>query len=348
MKKTVIIVSIFVMFFVFVSVAILGGQPVYAKAKVLRLVVSSPAGDWPLTYSNEELAKRFNKRATGEYKIEVHPGGALAKIPEYFDAVRIGAIEMACSAWPMFSFLDPRLGITELPFLFTSSPATSASCKPLLPLYDQILQEKFNAKGLGIMNVGGMQLWSTKPIKTLEEWKGVLIGAISPPAAGMIKALGGSPVTIMWTDLYESLQKKVIDATCLNTHAALVMSVPQVCKNLTIFYGISSWQAFSINLDIWKKMPKNIQQILLEEAAAICEMMNEITDTKLGKDDVKKFKDMGVKVYILPKYERDRWEKKLNPIKEKEFASFGEFGQKVKKVADDVNSRYPYSEEGLY
>ena len=43
MKKTVIIVSIFVLFFLFIIVAIFGGQPVYAKAKVLRLVVSSPA-----------------------------------------------------------------------------------------------------------------------------------------------------------------------------------------------------------------------------------------------------------------------------------------------------------------
>ena len=58
-----------VLVFLFVGVVILGSQPAYAKAKVLRLVVPSPPGDWPLTYTNEELARRFNKRAEGKYVI---------------------------------------------------------------------------------------------------------------------------------------------------------------------------------------------------------------------------------------------------------------------------------------
>ena len=33
------------------------------KTVVLRLVVPSPAGDWPLTWICEDYAKRFNKRA---------------------------------------------------------------------------------------------------------------------------------------------------------------------------------------------------------------------------------------------------------------------------------------------
>jgi hypothetical protein len=38
----------------------------------------------------------------------------------------------------------------------------------------------------------------------------------------------------------------------------------------------------------------------------------------------------------------------LIPYKEKQMASFGEFGQKVKKIADDVNKRFTYSERALY
>ena len=349
MKKTFIVFVVLVIAVLFSGVFILGPQTAYAKKPVLlRLVVPSPPGDWPLTFCNEELARKFNERAKGEYVIEVHAGGALAKLPEYFDAVRIGAVEMACAPWGMFSFLDPRLGIKETPFLFATSPAVSSACKPLLPLYDQILQEKFNAKGLSIMNTGGMQLFSTKPVKTLEDWKGLLTGAISPPVAAMIKELGGSPVTIMWTDMYESLQKGVIDATTQSTHGALVMGMTDVCKHVTLFFGAALWNGFQINLDLWKKMPKDIQKILQEEATATAEWMNNITDTKIGKDDVKKYKEIGVAVYILPKAERDRWEKALTPHIEKEISRFGEFGQKVKKIADDANRKHPYSPEGMY
>jgi len=349
MKKTSILFVVLVMAVLLSGVFILGPQTASAKKPVLlRDVVPSPPGDYPLTFMNDELAKRFNKRAKGEYVMEVHAGGALAKLPEYFDAVRIGAVEMACAPWGMYSFLDPRLGIIETPFLFTTSTGASAACKHLLPLYDQILQEKFNAKGLNLYNPGGIHIFSTKPVKTLEDVKGLLAGAISPPTAALIKELGGSPVTIMWTDQYEALQKKVIDAVTQGTHGALVMGLMDVCKHATIFFGLAGWNGFSINLDVWNKMPKHIQQILQEEATKAGEWMNEIVDTKVGKEDVKKFKEMGVEVYILPKGERDRWENEVAPYKKKQLESFGEFGQKVKKIADDMNKRYPYSEQGLY
>ena len=349
MKKTSVFIAVVAMAVLVTSVFILGTQSAHAKKPVLlRLVVPSPPGDWPLTYVCDELAKKFNERAKGEYMIEVHAGGALAKLPEYFDAVRIGAVEMACAPWGMFSFLDPRLGIKELPFLFATSPAVSSACKPMLQLYDQILQEKFNAKGLSVMNTGGMQLFSIKPVKTLEDWQGLLVGALSPPVAAMVKEMGGSPVTIVWTDAYESLQKKVIDATTQGTHGGLIMGLTDVCKHVTLFLGAALWNGFEINLDIWKKMPKNIQQILLEEATAVAEYMSEVTETKIGEDVIKAFKKNGAEVYILPKAERDKWEKKLAPYRDSQIASFGEFGQKVMKIANEANKRYPYTERGMY
>jgi TRAP-type C4-dicarboxylate transport system substrate-binding protein len=301
MKKTSAFIAVLVMAVLLSSVFILGTQTAHAKKPILlRLVVPAPPGDWPLTYKDMELAKRFNERVKGEYVMEVHAGGAMAKLPEYFDAVRIGAVEMADSPWGMFSHLDPRLGLIETPFLFNSMDAATAAIKHLLPLYDQILQEKFNAKGLALMNTGGIQLFSTKPVKTLEDWKGLLVGGISPTTSEMIKYLGGSPVTIMWTDMYEALQKKVIDATTQGTHGALVMGMMDVCKHATIFFGVAAWNGFSINLDVWKKMPKHIQNILQEEIDWTADWMNKTTGTVVGDNDMKAFKEKGYQSISCP------------------------------------------------
>src|SRR4030043_1044780 len=135
MKKTYVILSVLVVAFFLVSVIGSGTAMAQKKPVVLRLVIPTPEGDWPLTFKDKEMAKRFNERAKGEYIIEVHAGGALAKLPEYFDAVRIGAVEMEFSNWGMFSFLDPRLGLLELPFLLNNNNASSAACQSLLPLY---------------------------------------------------------------------------------------------------------------------------------------------------------------------------------------------------------------------
>ena len=348
MKKTSVFIAVLVMAFFLVNTVVLGTAMAQKKPVVLRLVVPAPEGDWPLTFKDKELAKRFNERTKGEYKIEVHAGGALAKLPEYFDAVRIGAVEMEDGPWGMFGFLDPRLSLIELPFLFDSMGAVTAACKPYVALYDPMLQEKFNAKGLGLVNTGGIQLYSTRPVKTLEDWKGLLAGGISPPTSEMIKQLGGSAVTIMWTDMYESLQKKVIDATTQSSHGGVVMGMTDVCKQLTVFHGIAAWNGYTINLDVWKKMPKDIQKLLQEEVDKTVDWFNNTVMTKLGDDDMKVLKEKGVTVYIVPKAERDRWEKIFTSSNEKQIAAFGEFGQKVKKIADDANKLYPYTERGMY
>jgi TRAP-type C4-dicarboxylate transport system substrate-binding protein len=64
--------------------------------------------------------------------------------------------------------------------------------------------------------------------------------------------------------------------------------------------------------------------------------------TELPDSDLKVFKEKGVTVYYLPKAERDKWAKKLEPYVEKQLSGFGELGQKVKKIADEVNKKYPY------
>ena len=209
------------------------------KPIILRLVVSSPPGDWPMTFMNEELAKRFNARTEGQYIIEVHAGGALAKLPEYFDAVRVGAVEMARAPWTMFSFLDSRLSAVEAPFLFNNNEAATYGLKLALPLYDEVLQEKFNAKGLGFGATDASDLFTTqKQVRRLEDWKGLLAATLSPVSAVVVKDLGGSPVTIMWTDIYESLQKKVVDGAIMGTHGGLISNFTDVCKSVTIFYGL--------------------------------------------------------------------------------------------------------------
>jgi TRAP-type C4-dicarboxylate transport system substrate-binding protein len=331
----------------FFGAALIWSQPADAKGPViLRLVQPAPAGDFPLTYKDMELAKRFNAR-TEEYKIEVHSGGALVKIPEFIDAVRIGAVEMACIDWGIFSFLDPRLGAEGIVFLSDSEEANVAMAKPMVPLFDQVFQEKFNQKALGRYSTGLMQLYSNKPVKSLEDMKGLLVGSGSPPTSDMLKALGASPVYINWTDLFESLKKHVIDATMQTSHGAVAMQIIEATKYLTPFYGHGAWNGYTINVDIWKKMPKQIQTILQEEVDAACDWMGKTALKLAYEDDPKALKKKGLKVFVPSKAERDRWKAQAAPLQEKQIASLGEFGRKIKAIADEANKRFPYDEKKI-
>ena len=347
MKRTCIVIFLTIPLFVF-GIVVCNPAMAQKKPVLLRLVEPAPSNDWPLAYKDMEFAKRFNERAKGEYKMEVFAGGALAKLPEYFDAVRVGAVEMADGPWGMYGFADPRLSLLEMPFLFGSNEATNYSCRPFVRLFDPILQQKFNAKGLALTNTGGLQLWTSKPVKTLEDLKGLMIGTISPSSARLIKDLGGSAVPIMWTDLYEALQKKIVDGATQGTHGMIVSQLFQVVKYGTIFYGISGYNGYTINLDVWNKMPQHIKDLLQEEADNAADWMTKLCTTQIGDDDMKVYKENGVAIYILPLAEREKWAKKLAPYREEELSKAGDFGQKIMKIAEEANKRFPYTERGMY
>lgn len=324
---------------------IITSHAIAGKTKIIRLVVPAAAGD-PLTYKDEQLAKRFNERVKGQYRIQVFPGESLARIPEYFDAVRVGAIEMADVAWGIYAGSDPRLSLIETPFLFNNIEAGMAAAKRLLPLHDRILQERFNAKALGLIHFSGIELMMRKPVTRLEDWNGKMVGSISPAMAKMIQALGGSPVTVMWTDLYTSLQKGVIDGTANGTHGSIENGLLDVCSDVTYFFGAAAWNGYTINLRVWKGMPPDVQKILLEETdRAVDWMHNKLLEYE--KEDMQTFVKRGKKIHIISREERDRWREKLLPYQKQQLESMGEFGQKVKEIADDVNSKYPYQVKTL-
>lgn len=340
-RKRVTSCICFVLSTLLFCIFILNPSPALAKRpRIIRLVVPAAAGD-PLTYKDQELARRFNDRAGGQYKIQVFPGESLARIPEYFDAVRVGAIEMADVAWGIYAGHDPRLSLIETPFLFNNIDAGMAAAKRLLPLHDRILQERFNAKALGLIHFSGIEILSLKPVKRLEDLKSMMIGAISPAMAKMIQELGASPVTVMWTDLYTSLQKGVIDGTANGTHGSIENGLLDVCSDVTYFFGAAAWNGYTINLDLWNDMPENVQKILLEETEkAVDWMHNKLLEYE--KSDMQTFIEREKNIHIISSEERDRWRKKLIPYQEKQLSSMGDFGLKVKEIADDVNGRFPY------
>ena len=248
---------------------------------------------------------------------------------------------MADIAWGIYAGHDPRLSLIETPFLFNNIEAGMAAAKRLLPLHDEILQKKFNAKALGLIHFSGIEILSLKPVKKIEDLKGMMIGAISPAMAKMIQELGASPVTVMWTDLYTSLQKGVIDGTANGTHGSIENGLLDVCSDVTYFFGAAAWNGYTINLDLWKSMPEDVRKILLEETEeAVDWMHNKLMEYEVS--DMQTFVNRGKNIHIISSKERESWRKKLIPYQEKQLSSMGEFGLKVKEIADDVNSRYPY------
>jgi len=336
MRRLSISLSV-VLVIIVASIFIVSLGTLEAKGPVILKMASAAMG--PYVVEEKAFADRFNARTGGDYKIEYYPSEQMVKFPEILDAVRTGAAEMGVLTPNAYSFNDPKLGAVELPFLFNNVKANAYAAPLIEPIYGKILEEKFNQKLLCLHHYTGLELFSTKPVQTLEDWKGLLVQALSPTCTALIDALGAAAVAIPYTESYQALEKGVVDAVLTAPAAARIFKLNEVTSHMSTAYYISASHGFSINLRSWKKLPKEIQNIMFEEAQKTSKIISDTEMVKFQKD-IEALAAIGVKVYNVPMSERNRWKEAAQPYIKKQLDVMGDVGEKILKIAEEANSKY--------
>jgi TRAP-type C4-dicarboxylate transport system substrate-binding protein len=341
MKKKSIILMVFLMTSLLVVSSVSFTVAASKKATVLRLAGPWPPMD-PVTVNMKAFVDAFNERAAGRYVINLHPGESLIKMGESFDALRTGAVEMA--GWPIgvFASVDRRFATAEIPFLANNAKVDAAMQVDLMPLYTEFMEKKYNMRPVFTFTCLGLDIISTKPIRTEADWKGMLMQSVSPQAAKFIESMGGAPVAIPFVEGYQALQKKVVNGTMQSPQFVIMFKLNEVAQYVTYGYLIPASLMIAVNMDAFRKMPKDIQDIFVEEGKRAQKRTNDFF-LNVAEENPKTLKEMGLEVYSLPKVERDKWVEKLKPYCDSIFEKMDpEFGAKVKEIAAKANAKYPY------
>ena len=227
-------------------------------AKVLRMAVVWPVGDPVTDNIQQNFVDKFNAAQT-QYKIELHPAGSLLAMPDSFEAVRTGGVEIA--GWPtaVFGSIVPEFNLAELPFSVNSIEADAEYNVMMTPIYDATLTAKHNMKTVVNFTCQGLDIISVEPVKTLADWDGLLCQTISPVTAKVVELLGGAGVAMDFSEGYQALQKKVIESTLQSGSMVIMFKLNEVAKNITRAYltpaSIGAW----INLDVYNAMPADVK-----------------------------------------------------------------------------------------
>jgi TRAP-type C4-dicarboxylate transport system substrate-binding protein len=338
MKKILMIliaaVIIIMSAFAFVSC----GEPSPDEPVVLKFA-SAATGNYQ--EGEQAFCDAFNARCGPDYTIEYFGAEAMLSFPELLDGVRTGAADMAAVTPNFNSFDEPKLGAVEMPFLLNNLDAHRYAVPKLMPLYAEILENQFNQKLLCLHNYTGMALISTKPVKTMDDWDGLLVQSISPVISNIIQALGGSPVSGQpYTESYSLIEKGTVDGVITAPAAMRVFALTDVAKNMTAAYMVPAIHGFSINLDTWNELPKKIQDALAEEAQKQSDVIDEWLVGEWEKD-FQIIADAGVEIYYVPEAELAKWRQACQSVIDDLMAQYGDFGDKVMAIADEANAKYP-------
>ena len=315
-----------------------------AAPTILKLAVAIPPGD-PMVERLKPLMDNFNKAAAGKYEIKLFEGGTLAGTADTLDAVRTGVVDIGHGSIPTFAGHDPAFSACEVPYFLNNYEANTEFVHLVKDYQDNVFQTKFNQKLLSTWCMGYNELYTVKkPIKTMADIKGLNIAVTAPLMSKTVAALGGAPVTMDWPDELPALQKGVVDGGMATVSGAMAfMKYYEVVKYYTASSKSGTELDLAVNLDVWKKMPADLQKVLQDEATSYGKDLEPIMKDFSLVWAINELKKNGVTVYNLPPDERDKWKAASAQIGADYFAKLPAADAKlIQDAGAQANAKYPY------
>jgi TRAP-type transport system periplasmic protein len=310
MKKSIVIGIIAL----FVCCGLFRGTAVQAADKPITMELSSfmPTSD-KLHMMLEEYCKEMEKRTNGRLKINIHPGATLTPPTQTYDSVQKEIIDMGWGPLQVTTGRFPLMEVMDLPLGLKSGYLTT--------LLATEVARKFKPKELAGVKILWMNssppanLQTKKPIKTLEELKGLKLRSTGGTTTKVIDSLGAVPLMIPPPDVYDALSKGVADGAVVISDALTTMKWSDILKYTTVL-GRNSFANngyFIMNLNRFNALPQDIQQIVDKMSEEYMEKMSKLWDQK-ELDAIATLKSLGQTTTVLNDQEQARWAQKLAPL----------------------------------
>lgn len=216
------------------------------------------------------FAEQIESRSNGKIDFNVFYGGTYCSLPEAFDNVSSGAVDMSLWNQSINSDVMPFTAFTGLAngnkealdmtnYMVYENPETAA-------VYEKYASAN-NIKMLGYLPAGTSLFCARSEIKSFEDFAGITFGTMLN--ASLWESLGFNVVSCAPSDMYESLSRGVIDSAC----QALPSAIAKMFYEVTSYGLLTSYSAtcfnLIINLDRWNSLSEDQQALFAEVMAEL-------------------------------------------------------------------------------
>jgi TRAP-type C4-dicarboxylate transport system substrate-binding protein len=165
-----------------------------------------------------------------------------------------------------------------------------------------------HAHGPGLLHTKG------KAVKSLADIKGLKIRSHGTTAK-VVKALGGSVVTMPMPELYQALQKGVVDGALYPIEVNKGWRMAEVIDYCTLDLAIANTSSFYVvmNKEKWAALPADIQKIILEINKEWIPKHGDAWDSS-DEEGRKYMLEKGRKFISLSEAEAAKWKQVVNPV----------------------------------
>lgn len=292
----------------------------YAQEKVVTLRYSAYH---PSASANSKLCdawcKEVEKRTSGRVKPTYYPGGVLTPPAQTFDSIAKGIADVGFS---MASFSKGRFPLTEVLDLPLGYESVTQATRLANAFYRKFRAKEFDDVRVMYMGASPLQRFFTKskPVNKVDDIKGLKIRGTGN-SSRVVQLLGGAPVGMPITDVYDSLSRGVIEGVITGYEPMKEYRLAEVTGFATEFRDNFVVAGYTVmNKQKWQSISPEDQKIIeaineewIEKQANLWEV-----EDQAGKDFLIQ---RGGKIIKLSAEENARWNKSVAPMLDEYVAS---------------------------
>jgi TRAP-type C4-dicarboxylate transport system substrate-binding protein len=276
-----------------------------AQADTYKWITFKPqsAGDAQVR-STEWFVDEFAKRTGGKHKIQMFWGGSVAKTGEVPDALGSGLGDFGDIVTPYF---PDKFLLNNAVGFFIPQPNSVIEIANLMeqwhrdyPPYEQELA-RYNLKALGYRPLESYGFLCTKPVRSLDDFKGLRIRTYGFAYPALVEALGAAPVSINTAETYEALERAIIDCTPIGPALARGWKYDEIAKYYIEFpIGTSFGHLIAMNLDTYNDMDSETRTVVDQLGHEYATVYNEMLQQDIDHVLTLWKEELGVEVIPFP------------------------------------------------
>ena len=306
----------------------------------------------PTTHPTSQILQwwmgEVEKRSNGRVKLTPYWSMELAKVMESMPTIGSGAYEIGFSAPGFFPAQFPLASMPSGMMGLTSTPRQAAYYFYTVNQIPAVEAENTanNVKFLYANAASAYLPLSKKPITKISDLKGTKVRTFGPYFPEHVKHFGGTAVSIPSIEAYDAFATGAMDVFPAMATDHVVYKFSQVAKNLwDLKMGTLPWAVMYMNLDVWKKLPKDIQDIFAEVSAEAPEFAAGMW-AKREQEELAKLKAAGVTIHPASQADQEAWNAYTKVLLNEwaanlEKAGKGDTARRMIALVGEIRAKYP-------
>jgi TRAP-type C4-dicarboxylate transport system substrate-binding protein len=275
---------------------------------------------YPIGSSQDKYAQRWAKKveedSKGRLKFKIYGGGVLVNAFETYSSIAKGVADIGFG--PRYGVGAPftdvllSMGLMGTPDVATSTLVVDDLMKKFPKQYTK---EWGDTKILWIQaDAASCPITRAKPVRTIEDMKGLELRGPIKSVAEAFKAMGAKPVVMPMADYVIGLQKGTVDGGTCTIWGLKSFNLVPLAKYFTEFALVSNPALYMVmNLDKWKALPPDLQKVIDDNCK-----WGKRESVKMFDEEDQSCKEWAIKhgmeFITLKPDEKKRWAAFLEPV----------------------------------